>query len=228
MSEYLDVTKIVRCHKDVWLGTPTDLPVISHCTAETNQIKFGEDNAESSTRGAILNVERPTSGYVTHNLKNMGTTDEILSSEGTQTVNGNKTVAGTLNMSSLTASLPLQLDASKNVTSGALSIAGDVSGTTSVTVVDYVGGQSSANIASTVTTVANATSTATASTIVRRDASNTFAGTLTGSASLNVLKAGDTMTGTLTITGGDMSVDDSHAITAKYITTDLNKITNLI
>jgi cytoskeletal protein CcmA (bactofilin family) len=42
-----------------------------------------------------------------------------------------------------------------------------------------------------------ATSDATANTLVARDAANTFAGTLVGAASANVLKAGDTMTGDL-------------------------------
>jgi hypothetical protein len=58
---------------------------------------------------------------------------------------------------------------------------------------------------STFTVTSNATNANTASTIVARDGSGNFSagtitGSLTGAASLNVLKAGDTMTGALTMT----------------------------
>jgi len=53
------------------------------------------------------------------------------------------------------------------------------------------------NNADDVTIGNDATSANTASTIVARDGSGTFAGSLTGAASQNVLKAGDTMTGNL-------------------------------
>ena len=43
--------------------------------------------------------------------------------DGTQTINGNKTLSGTTNLSILTASLPLQLDVSKNIISSAINIA---------------------------------------------------------------------------------------------------------
>lgn len=84
------------------------------------------------------------------------------------------------------------------------SLSGDVTGTQTSTVVGAVGGQSAASVASGVTAANNATSTNTASTIVKRDASGNFAvgtvsGNLTGAASLNVLKSGDTMTGNLTM-----------------------------
>lgn len=47
----------------------------------------------------------------------------IVLTEGTQVINGNKTLSGTINLSSLTASLPLQLDASKNIVSTAINLA---------------------------------------------------------------------------------------------------------
>lgn len=52
---------------------------------------------------------------------------------GTQTIGGNKTLSGTTNLSALTASLPLKLDASKNITSAAIGLAStDVSGVLSI------------------------------------------------------------------------------------------------
>ncbi len=95
------------------------------------------------------------------------------------------------------------------------SLVGDVTGTQGATVVSLVGGQTAANVAA-ATVLANAATNAnTASTIVKRDASGNFTagtitaalignvtGNVTGSASLNVLKAGDTMTGILTHPAG--------------------------
>jgi hypothetical protein len=87
------------------------------------------------------------------------------------------------------------------------SLSGDVTGTQSATVVSLVGGQSATNVASATVLANNATNLNTASAIVRRDASGNFsAGTITasitGASSLNVLKTGDTMTGTLTLPAG--------------------------
>ncbi len=70
-----------------------------------------------------------------------------------------------------------------------------------------VGGVSAAAVATAVAIVAAATAANTASTLVLRDGSGNFAaGTitaaLTGAASLNVLKAGDTMTGALVLAAG--------------------------
>ncbi len=59
--------------------------------------------------------------------------------------------------------------------------------------IDIVTNTSDVNIAT------DATSANTPNTIVSRDGTGTFAGSLTGAASLNVLKAGDTMTGNLTM-----------------------------
>ncbi len=82
------------------------------------------------------------------------------------------------------------------------SLTGDVTGTQGATVVSLVGGQTAANVAAGTVLANAATNLDTASTIVKRDASgNFFAGiitaNLTGSASNNVLKAGDSMTGAL-------------------------------
>jgi len=70
--------------------------------------------------------------------------------------------------------------------------------------VNFVGGVTAANVASGANLANAATSANTPSTIVRRDASGNFVASvitanLTGSASNNVLKAGDTMTGALVI-----------------------------
>lgn len=84
-------------------------------------------------------------------------------------------------------------------------LTGDVSASGSgsvIATVNSVGGSTSAQVHSAEVAANAATNSNTASTIVKRDASGNFsAGTitasLTGAASLNVLKAGDTMTGNL-------------------------------
>lgn len=93
-----------------------------------------------------------------------------------------------------------------------ISISGDATMTqTGAVTVDKVGGVTAANIASGANAANAATNLNTVSTIVKRDASGNFAagtitanltgnvtGNVTGSASLNVLKTGDTMSGSLT------------------------------
>lgn len=81
--------------------------------------------------------------------------------------------------------------------------AGPGSGSQAATV-QSVGGSSAANVHSAELLANSATTANTASTIVKRDASGNFVtgtitGSLTGAASLNVLKAGDTMTGALVL-----------------------------
>jgi len=88
---------------------------------------------------------------------------------------------------------------------GALS--GDVTGTQGATTVALVGAQSAVDVANATLLANAATSANTPNTLVRRDASGNFlAGTVTanlvGSASQNVLKSGDTMTGSLVLSGG--------------------------
>ena len=63
----------------------------------------------------------------------------------------------------------------------------------------------------TLTLSANSASTNTANTLVRRDGSGNFSagtitGNLTGAASANVLKAGDTMTGALVFSPGNINL----------------------
>ena len=67
---------------------------------------------------------------------------------------------------------------------------GDVSGTQSATVVDFVGGKTSSEVATSVDDTQAATSANTSSKIIKRDAFGNFsAGTMTGTASLNELLA---------------------------------------
>ena len=90
-------------------------------------------------------------------------------------------------------------------------LSGDVSGTQSANVVNTIGGTSASNIANAVSTVLSATSTNVPSTLVIRDGSgnatfNNLFATLMGTATNNVLKNGDTMTGTLQIPAGTTSL----------------------
>lgn len=89
------------------------------------------------------------------------------------------------------------------------------------------GSVNSFNSAVPVTISVDATTTNTASKIVARDSSGNFsAGTitasLTGAASLNVLKSGDTMTGYLTLNADP--VNTLHAATKNYVDTSISNI----
>jgi len=106
----------------------------------------------------------------------------------------------------ITASLSGNATTATTATSFSGNLLGDVTGTQAATVVDTVGGQTAADISTSVDDTQAATSVNTASTIVKRDASGDFAanvisadliGDVTGAASDNLLKAGDTMTGVL-------------------------------
>lgn len=83
-------------------------------------------------------------------------------------------------------------------------LSGDITGTQSATVVSTVGLQTAANVALATVAANAATASNTADTIVKRDGSGNFSagtitGALTGAASANVLKAGDTMIGHLVV-----------------------------
>jgi hypothetical protein len=139
-----------------------------------------------------------------NNSTNLNTASTIVRRDGVGNFSAG-TITATLNGNALTANTSTNF-------SGSLS--GDVTGTQSSTVVSSVGGLSSSTVASGVTLANNSTNLNSPSTIVRRDASGNFnAGTITatlignvtGSASLNVLKSGDTMSGSLTLPTGLVS-----------------------
>ncbi len=91
--------------------------------------------------------------------------------------------------------------------SGITSLTGDVTASgpgVAAAIVAFVGGKTAAEVAQSVNDTIAATASNTPSTIVKRDASGNFSAgiitaALTGAASANVLKAGDTMTGPLVI-----------------------------
>ena len=122
--------------------------------------------------------------------------------------------SGNFSAGTITASLNGNATTATSTTSFSGSLAGDVTGTQSATVVSFVGGQSAANVASATTAANTATNANTANTIVKRDGSGNFSagtitasliGNVTGSASLNVLKSGDTMTGVLQLPAGTVA-----------------------
>ncbi len=115
--------------------------------------------------------------------------------------------SGNFSAGTITASLSGNATTSTTSTNFTGSLVGDVTGTQGATVVSMVGGQTAANVAAATVLANAATPLDTPSTIVERDSSGNFAAStivasLTGAASLNVLKAGDTMTGTLQLPAG--------------------------
>lgn len=106
--------------------------------------------------------------------------------------------SGNFSAGTITANITGNVSGSSSSFTGLLS--GDVSGGQSSVSVNTVGGKGSAEISVSVTDTQQATNLNTVSTIVKRDSSGNFsAGTitasLTGAASANLLKAGDSMTG---------------------------------
>ena len=106
--------------------------------------------------------------------------------------------SGNFSAGTITASLSGNATTATTATNFSGSLAGDVTGTQSATVVSTVGGQTAANVASATTTSANAaTNLNTASTIVERDGSGNFgAGTITASLSGNATTATTATTAT--------------------------------
>ena len=98
--------------------------------------------------------------------------------------------------------IALDIENDTNRATTRTTLSGDVTGTESATVVSFVGGQTATDVAEATALANAATNINTANTIIKRDSAGSFsAGTinanLTGSASNNVLKTGDIMTGTL-------------------------------
>ena len=115
--------------------------------------------------------------------------------------------AGTVSINGFTSAGVVHNDASGNLSSS-LIVNGDIDNTANISDTKLATISTAGKVANSATT---ATSSNTASAIVARDASGNFTagtitanltGSVTGAASLNVLKAGDTMTGALTVPAG--------------------------
>jgi hypothetical protein len=157
-------------------------------------------NADVDPSAAIVDTKLATIS-TTGKVSNTATTAS--SSLGINTIvlrdGSNNFVAGTI-----TATLNGNATSATNFSG---SLAGDVTGTQSATVVSFVGGVTSANVATGATLANAATNLNTFSTIVKRDGTGNFNATtitanLTGNASGNLLLTGGTLTGVLTTTAG--------------------------
>ena len=91
-------------------------------TNTTNQLVLGTTNT------VTINSVAPAASRV-YTIPDTGANSSFVMTDGNQTINGTKTFAGTINMSALTASLPLQLDGSKNIISAAINLTSQVTGT---------------------------------------------------------------------------------------------------
>ncbi len=87
-------------------------------TATSNQLVIG------STRTVTVTAPTPATSSRTVTIPDLSANYSVVGTEGTQTINGNKTISGTTNLSALTISLPLQLDSSKNIVSAAINLSG--------------------------------------------------------------------------------------------------------
>lgn len=165
-------------------------------------------------KGRVLSGTNPTSlsGYgITNAVENLGNTPGIQT--GADASKPASPTNGTIYFASDTSKIYQFLSGAWVLTGSAIGSGGTISSLTSdvtasgsgavAATVNSVGGSSAANIHSAELAANAATNANTASTIVKRDASGNFSagtmtGSLTGAASLNVLKSGDTMSGDLT------------------------------
>jgi hypothetical protein len=168
----------------------------------------------TDAQGRVVSGVSPTtlSGYgITDSIVNGGSVGKI--SSGTETPKPSSPATGDLFVTTDTQKIFRYNGATWDVVGSATGAGGTISALTSdvtasgtgsvAATVNSVGGVSATNVASGANAANAATSANTASQLVARDASGNFsAGTitasLTGAASLNVLKAGDSMSGSLT------------------------------
>ncbi|MBS1560626.1 MAG: hypothetical protein JSS89_03395 [Bacteroidetes bacterium] len=85
-------------------------------SATSNQMVLGTTNT------ATISASAPSASRV-YTIADPGANASFVMTEGAQTINGNKTISGTTNLSALTASLPLKLDGSKNITAAGINLA---------------------------------------------------------------------------------------------------------
>lgn len=106
---------------------PTVLNTLLNSIDDSKGIIFSSNGSTSST---FATLSFATVANRTYSIADVGTNTSIVLTDGNQTINGNKTFTGTtaLTSGSLTASLPLQLDGSKNVITSAINLATQVTG----------------------------------------------------------------------------------------------------
>jgi len=177
-------------------------------SAVTNQLTLGTTNTTT------ISANAPVASR-TYTIPETGANSSFVMTDGNQTINGNKTISGTTNLSNagLTASLPLQLDGSKNIVTAAINLTTQVTGTLPPA---NGGTGSTATLANGQLLIGNGTTTPTASTITGTANQVTVTngtGTitlsipsaviLTGASSINssssTLAIGDSVTTTLTL-----------------------------
>ena len=196
------------------------------------------DASGNLSTALIVNADIATGAGITDSkLNTISTSGKVANSATTATnLNTASTIVardsgGNFNAGTITASLSGNATSATTAGSFTGSLSGDVTGTQSATVVSYVGGSTAASVAAAAVAVASATNFDDDSTLVARDSAgnfsaNTIFANLTGSASNNVLKAGDTMTGNLILPAGSATVP-SLAFTGST-TTGLSATTNVL
>lgn len=119
-------------------GTTTTINT-ANLTVEDKNITINFGGNDATSEGAGLTIERAgTDGSLVYEtaltskfkIGDLASESEILTAGHVQTITANKTMSGTLNMSALTATRPLKVDASNNVISGLIDLASatDVTG----------------------------------------------------------------------------------------------------
>jgi len=137
---------------------------------------------------------------------------------------GLKATTGKITLDGTGAITNIAADTAATATNFSGTLAGDVSGTQSATVVDTVGGKSAAAIAGSVDATTAATNANTVSTIVKRDGSGDFAaGTITaalvGNVTGNVSGTAANVTGTVAIANGGTGATSAGAALTNLLPT---------
>lgn len=193
------------------LATDTLIQAIQKLQA---QVSAGAGSAITSLTGDVTGTGPGATAATVAFVGGESAADVATSVNDTQDATSSNTAStivkrdasGDFSANEITADLIGNADTATSSISFTGSLVGDVTGTQGATVVSTVGGKSAAQVSTSVDDTLAATSVNTASTLVKRDASGNFAaneitadliGNVTGAASDNVLKSGDTITGVL-------------------------------
>lgn len=105
------------------LAAQQDVPFKNFSDASCFWIKSGDSSKKlgftltNQTTNKTLLIGSSVTGSNTYNIPEVGAAADFTMTEGTQTINGNKTLSGTINLSGLSVSSLVATDGSKNLTS---------------------------------------------------------------------------------------------------------------
>jgi hypothetical protein len=113
----------------ITLSTPQNIATSSTPTFSSMTLSSASSQLTLGTGAGALTISSPAKAAAsTYTVPDVGTSSDFVMTAGAQTITGDKTFSGTVNLSALTASKPLLLDGTNNVISGDVSLTSQVTG----------------------------------------------------------------------------------------------------